>query len=84
MDVVLVYMGADDKGIVALRQFQGQLTADLVRLLWRDFAGAKGLAKVIGDHIVCAGGQPLLCSCYISGVCFWTALRPLHFQSAIG
>ena len=54
MDMVLVYMSADDKGIVALRQFQGELTADLVRLFRRDFAGPKGLAKVIGDHVVCA------------------------------
>ena len=52
MDMVLVYVRADDKGIVALRQFQGKLPADLVRLFRRDFAGPKGLAKVIGDHIV--------------------------------
>ena len=30
MDMVLVYMSADDKGIVALCQFQGKLPADLV------------------------------------------------------
>ena len=30
MDMVLVYVRADDKGIVALRQFQGKLPADLV------------------------------------------------------
>ena len=54
MDMVLVYVRADDKGIVALCQFQGELTANLVRLLRRDLSGHKGLAKVIGDHIVSA------------------------------
>ena len=52
MDMVPVYMGADDKGVVAFRQLQRKLPADLVRLFRRDLAGLKGLAKVISDHIV--------------------------------
>ena len=54
MDMVLVYMGANDKGIVVFRQYQSKLPADLVRLFRRDFAGPERLAQVIGNHIVCA------------------------------
>ena len=59
MDVLLICMGADNKGMVAFQESLGKFVADAVRLLRRNLAGAKGLAHLIGDHIAVlpAAGQ---------------------------
>ena len=52
MDMVLIYMGADDKGMVSFCEFQRQLPADLIGFFRRNFAGLKCLTEMVGDHIV--------------------------------
>ena len=52
MDVGLVDVGADDKGVFALGEAHGQLPAHAVCFLWGDLTGDEGLAQMIGDHIV--------------------------------
>ena len=53
MDMVLIYMGADDKGMVSFCEFQRQLPADLIGFFRRNFAGLKCLTEMVGDHIIC-------------------------------
>lgn len=52
MDMVFIRVGADDVGMVAFGEAMRQLTAETVRFLRRNFARGKGLAQMIGDHIV--------------------------------
>ena len=52
MDVGLVNMGADDKGMVSLGKPHCQLIAQAVGLLRRDLTGNKGLPDGVGNHIV--------------------------------
>ena len=52
MDMVLIYMGADDKGMVSFCELQRQLPADLIGFFRRNFAGLKCLTEMVGDHIV--------------------------------
>lgn len=43
MDMRLVYMGADEKGVVAFLQRHGEIVADFVCHSRVDLAGLKGL-----------------------------------------
>ena len=52
MDMVLVNMGTDNKGVIALRQLQCKFPPDLVCFFRRDFAGLKRLPEMVGDHII--------------------------------
>lgn len=52
VDVGLVHMGADDKGMVPLGESPRQLIAQAVGFLWGDFAGDKGLPDLISNYIV--------------------------------
>ena len=52
MDMVLIYVRADDKGIVSLRQPHSKFLADLISFLWRHFTWLKRLPEVIGNHII--------------------------------
>ena len=52
MDMVLVYVSADDKGVVSLRQPHGKFLADLISFLRRHFTWLKRLPEVIGNHII--------------------------------
>ena len=54
MDMVLVYVGADNKSMIALCQFQSKLLPDPVRFFRRNLPWFKCLPEMIGDHIVCA------------------------------
>lgn len=66
-DIGLVDVGADDKGVVSFGKPAGKLLAQPVCFLRRDLSGDKGLAQVVGDHIVLAAHPaglldvPLLC-----------------------
>ena len=53
MDMVLIHMGADNKGMVSFCELQCQLPADLISFFWRNFAGLKCLTEMVGDHIIC-------------------------------
>ena len=53
MDMVLIYMGAHDKGMVSFCEFQRQIPADLIGFFRRNFAGLKCLTEMVGDHIIC-------------------------------
>ena len=50
----LVDMGADDKGMISFGKTFGQLAAQAVRFLRCDLTGNEGLAQMIGNHIVLA------------------------------
>ena len=52
MDMVLIYMSADDKGMVSFCELQCQLPADLIGFFRRNFAGLKCLTEMVGDHII--------------------------------
>ena len=52
VDVVLVYVGTDHKGVIALRQFHSKLAPNLISKLRYDFAGLKGLPEMIGNHVI--------------------------------
>ena len=52
--VVLIYMSANDKSVVALRQLHGKLAPVFVCQLRCDLAGLEGLPQMIGDHVVAA------------------------------
>lgn len=51
MDMALVRVGADDKGVIALQKALGKFITNSVRFLRRDFAGAEGLSHLIGDNV---------------------------------
>lgn len=51
--LVLIHMGADNKGMVSFCELQCQLPADLISFFWRNFAGLKCLTEMVGDHIIC-------------------------------
>lgn len=52
MDMVLIYVGADDKGVIALCQFQRQFLPDPVRFFRGNFSRLKCLPEMVGDHII--------------------------------
>mgnify|MGYP000326802980 CR=1 FL=1 len=52
MDMVLIHMGADNKGMVSFCELQCQLPADLIGFFRRNFAGLKCLTEMVGDHII--------------------------------
>ena len=54
MDMVLIYVGADNKGVIALCQLQRQFLPDPVCFFRSDFSGLKCLPEMVGDHIICA------------------------------
>lgn len=45
-------MYADNKGIITLQQFRGQLVSDLIRFLWRNLAGLEGLPELVSNHFI--------------------------------
>ena len=51
VDVLLVGVGTDDKGMVALREAPGKFIAELVGFLRCDLARFEGLPDLIRDHI---------------------------------
>lgn len=54
VDMGLVDMSADDKGVVPLSESPGKLLPQPVCFLCSDLAGDKRLAQMIGNHIICA------------------------------
>ena len=52
MDMFLVDVGADNKGVVSLSETAVQLTAQAVSLLWGNFPRDKGLPNLVGNHII--------------------------------
>ena len=64
MDVLLVYMGADNEGVFPLGETPRQLAAQPVCFFRRDLTRDKGLPEMIGNHIVLtpypAGGGDVL------------------------
>jgi len=63
VDVLLVGVGTDDKGMVALREAPGKFIAELVGFLRCDLARFEGLPDLIRDHIaglLPAGELPVL------------------------
>lgn len=59
VDMGLVDMSADDKGVVPLSESPGKLLLQPVCFLWSDLAGDKRLAQMIGNHIICARTRPV-------------------------
>ena len=54
MDMGLINVGANDKGVFALGEPLGKLHAQPVGFLRRDLPRAERLADMVGDHIICA------------------------------
>ena len=52
MDMGLVNVGTDDKGVFSLGKPLGKFYTESVGFLWSDLPRAKGLADMVGDHIV--------------------------------
>ena len=52
MDIVLVHMGTDNKGMVSLCQFQCKLPADPVRFFRYDLSRLEGLPEMVGNHVI--------------------------------
>ena len=67
VDVRLVCVGGNEKGVFALCPAHCRFIADAVRLLRRDLPGLEGLANLIAQHI---GISPLLPSCGSFVLCF--------------
>ena len=67
MDMGLVNVGTDDKGVFSLGEPLGKFYTEPVGFLWIDLPRAKGLADMVGDHIVRAsdssGGGDILALC---------------------
>lgn len=67
VDMGLVNVGTNDKGVFALGEALGKLHAQPVRFLRRDLPRAERLADMVGDHIICApnpsGGGDILALC---------------------
>ena len=53
MNVRLVYVGADHKGMIALGKPLGKFYAQSVCFFRGNLTRAEGLAHMIGDHIIC-------------------------------
>ena len=58
MDMGLVDVGADHKGMIALGEPLGKFHAQAVGFFRGDFSGFEGLAHMIGNHIVRATHPP--------------------------
>ena len=54
VNVRLVYVGADHKGMIALGESLGKFHTQPIGFLRCDLTGAERLAHMIGDHIICA------------------------------
>ena len=52
MNVRLVYVSADHKGMIALGKTLGKFHTQPVRFFRSDLTGAERLAHMIGDHII--------------------------------
>ena len=52
VNVRLVYVGADHKGMIALGKTLGKFYAQPVCFFRSDLSGAEGLAHMIGNHII--------------------------------
>ena len=52
MNVRLVCMGTNYKGMFALEKSGGEIIADLICFFWRNFTGLERLANLICDNIV--------------------------------
>ena len=52
MDMVLIYVRADDKSVVSLRQPHGKLLADLIGFFRRHFTRLKCLPEMVGNHVI--------------------------------
>ena len=72
MDMVLIHMGADNKGMVSFCELQCQLPADLISFFWRNFAGLKCLTEMVGELIIStlySDGQICLLSFGLEKLC---------------
>ena len=54
MNVRLVYVSADHKGMIAFGKSLGKFYAQPVCFFRGNLTGAEGLAYMIGNHIICA------------------------------
>ena len=54
VNVRLVYVSADHKGMIALSESLGKFHTQPVSFFRGNLAGAEGLAHMIGNHIICA------------------------------
>ena len=54
VNVRLIYMSTDHKGMIALGKTLGKFYAQPVRFFRGNLAGTEGLAHMIGNHIICA------------------------------
>ena len=52
MDMVLIYVRADDKSVVSLRQPHGKFLTDLIGFLRRHFTRLKCLPEMVGNHVI--------------------------------
>ena len=59
MDVSFVNMCCHQKGMLSLRKAHGQFIADFIGFLRCDFSRLKGLANLVGNHIMllCPSGH---------------------------
>ena len=53
VNVRLVYVGADHKGMIALGESLGKFHTQPVRFLRGNITRAEGMEKMIGDNIIC-------------------------------
>ena len=51
VNMSFIHMGADDEGMIPLREALGKLIADSVRLFRRDLARLEGLPDLIRNHV---------------------------------
>ena len=60
MNVMLIGMGAYDKGVLPFRKPHGQFIPQPVRFTGRDLARYKGLPQMIRDHVVFSALPPCI------------------------
>ncbi|VDR36658.1 Uncharacterised protein [Alistipes sp. cv1] len=87
MDMVLIYMGADDKGMVSFCELQRQLPADLIGFFRRNFAGLKyrgSAARTYPYGFMCSssGRRKQIRKTFFRGSMFFYQ-RPAHICNLI-
>ena len=51
VDMALIHMGSNKELMLPAGELQSKLIPQLVRILWCDFTGLKGLDDQVGNHI---------------------------------